>query len=56
MDILVGQLPPALYTPTQLYSMLGNGDGTFQSPVLIDLPGFSQLAVGDFNDDGSWTS
>jgi hypothetical protein len=33
---------------------LGNGDGTFQTPVPIvsNAPGFSNIAVGDINNDG----
>jgi FG-GAP-like repeat len=34
-------------------SMLGNGDGTFRSPVPIGVPGCpTGLAAGDFNNDG----
>ena len=35
--------------------LLGNGDGTFQSQVVLTLPGYPDLtpvAVGDFNGDG----
>jgi hypothetical protein len=36
--------------------MLGNGDGTFQAPLPVDLPscdcGIQSVAVGDFNGDG----
>ena len=32
--------------------LLGNGDGTFQAPVVTVLPSGFNLAVGDFNGDG----
>jgi len=33
--------------------LLGNGDGTFQSPALLPLPGFTKgVVVADFNGDG----
>ena len=32
--------------------MLGNGDGTFQTPIVIYPAGTGALAVGDFNGDG----
>ena len=32
--------------------LLGNGDGTFQPPVVTVLPSGFSLAVGDFNGDG----
>jgi FG-GAP-like repeat/FG-GAP repeat len=33
--------------------MYGNGDGTFQAPVLVSVYGGSSLVVGDFNGDGA---
>jgi hypothetical protein len=35
--------------------MFGNGDGTFQPPVVYDTQGFSpeQISISDINDDGS---
>jgi len=39
-----------------LFIMLGNGDGTFATPVIYDLPGpmtsAQSVAIGDFNGDG----
>jgi hypothetical protein len=32
--------------------MLGNGDGTFQSPIVVNSFGSSSIAVGDLNGDG----
>ena len=38
----------------QLVVLLGNGDGSFQSPVAYPIPNnaFSSIGVGDFNGDG----
>jgi hypothetical protein len=36
----------------QLYIFLGNGDGTFQAPVLYNVPKLVSVATGDFNGDG----
>ena len=39
-----------------LFILLGNGDGTFTTPVIYDLPGpmtsAQSVAIGDFNGDG----
>ncbi len=32
--------------------MLGNGDGTFQSPSVLSIPANGSVAAGDFNNDG----
>ncbi len=42
------------FMPGALAVLLGKGDGTFQAPVNIALPGpiLGKLAVGDFNGDG----
>jgi len=32
--------------------MVGNGDGTFQSPVVLSIPADGSVAAGDFNNDG----
>jgi len=32
--------------------MLGNGDGTFQSPLVLPIPANGSVAAGDFNNDG----
>lgn len=34
------------------YILPGNGDGTFQSPIVTSLPVSTDSAVGDFNNDG----
>jgi hypothetical protein len=34
------------------YILLGNGDGTFQTPVFYNAPGSQNLAVADVNHDG----
>jgi hypothetical protein len=48
LDLIVAiEYPPAVQV------LLGNGDGTFQSPITLSLAiGPSALAVGDFNGDG----
>ncbi|HVX13047.1 MAG TPA: VCBS repeat-containing protein [Pirellulales bacterium] len=44
------------YSPAASVSVLvGNGDGTFQSPITFKLPGFQEpysIALGDMNHDG----
>ena len=36
-----------------VYVLLGNGDGTFATPIVIDTPYYAyMLATGDFNNDG----
>ena len=37
----------------QLVVLLGNGDGTFQKPLIIRAPSPTSLAVGDLNGDGN---
>lgn len=40
------------YAPNNVSVLLGNGDGTFQPPVPLSVPGIpSGIAVGDFNGD-----
>jgi hypothetical protein len=52
-DLVVAALGDGFHTPEGVNILLGNGDGTFQPPVSIPMPGgpFS-VAVGDFNGDG----
>ncbi|MGC9946157.1 MAG: FG-GAP-like repeat-containing protein, partial [Bryobacteraceae bacterium] len=39
--------------PSQVSILLGNGDGTFQSPIIYDVgEGAQWIAAGDFNQDG----
>src|SRR5580704_1325105 len=47
-----GKLDVATAGNNNLYLLLGNGDGTFQSPLQFGLSGSSVLSVGDFNNDG----
>lgn len=37
---------------TNIYVQLGNGDGTFQTPMSFPVPGLAPV-VGDFNNDGN---
>src|SRR5438445_10451048 len=39
------------YLSNQIVSLLGNGDGTFQKPLKLSVPGPISLAAGDFNED-----
>lgn len=58
LDLVVENFDNSTPTVTSFVSvLLGNGDGTFQSPVTYasGLDAYS-LVVGDFNGDGSWTS
>jgi uncharacterized protein (TIGR03437 family) len=49
-DLAVGY---DLQTGGALAILLGKGDGTFQAPAIVNLPGFViSLAVGDVNKDG----
>jgi FG-GAP-like repeat len=41
------------YAGDSVSILLGNGDGTFQSPIKFALPAAFALAVGDFNNDGN---
>jgi len=40
------------YLSSQIVTLLGNGDGTFQKPIQFGAPSPIGLAVGDFNEDG----
>ena len=42
----------ANYLTSQIFVLLGNGDGTFQPPIKLSIPSPVALAVGDFNGDG----
>jgi hypothetical protein len=48
LDILVTDS----YTAGSAELFFGNGDGTYQAPVTVTLPGSGLLAVGDVNNDG----
>ena len=48
---LDGKLDLAVATGTDVVVLLGNGDGTFQSPAPQGIPG-TGLVLGDFNQDG----
>jgi hypothetical protein len=53
LDLLVGNAQGTQGPPLVL--LLGNGDGSFQSPIAISLQGFTYanaFALGDFNSDG----
>ncbi len=56
LDVLVSnQLSlPSLHGPSAVGVLLGNGDGTFQTPVVYDINGLgvTVLAVADVNGDG----
>jgi dienelactone hydrolase len=48
-----GKLDLAVQDPSGVWILLGNGDGTFQTPVLYSVPGGTgYLITGDFNNDG----
>lgn len=60
--VVLGGVPDQIYEGTydwQYSVLLGNGDGTFQSPIQYqqsvgsDSPEFYSLAVADFNNDGN---
>ena len=54
VDLAVGLITP-FGDPTTVNLLLGNGDGTFQPPVVVetsDDDGITALAAGDFNNDG----
>jgi len=40
------------YLSSQIVTLLGNGDGTFQKPIRFRAPSPIGLAAGDFNEDG----
>jgi FG-GAP-like repeat len=46
LDLVVANLT------SQIFVLLGNGDGTFQQPIKLSIPSPVALAVGDFNGDG----
>jgi hypothetical protein len=46
-------LAVADWASDQLIILLGNGDGTFQKPLKLPVPGPISLAAGDFNEDGN---
>lgn len=57
IDLIIGnRLGAALYvyTPPQIVVLLGDGDGTFQAPIITnsDDTGISSISVADFNLDG----
>jgi uncharacterized protein (TIGR03437 family) len=39
-------------TPQGLYYLIGNGDGSFQQQISLNLPTYQSLVVADFNRDG----
>jgi hypothetical protein len=41
------------YLSSQIFVLLGNGDGTFQKPTKLSIDSPIALAVGDFNGDGN---
>ena len=53
LDLAVVNLPFNVYNnPTSVAILLGNGDGTFASPVAYPVLYASYMASGDFNGDG----
>jgi hypothetical protein len=46
LDLITGD-----FDNSKVYVFLGKGDGTFQKPLISDIPSPSALAVGDFNGD-----
>jgi Bacterial Ig-like domain (group 3)/FG-GAP-like repeat len=53
VDLAIGFITP-LFEPGIVNILLGNGDGSFQSPIVSEggANGITALAVGDFNNDG----
>lgn len=52
-DIVVGNSDSGASTPSSIVILLGNGDGTFKSPVATVAGNrISAMAVADFNNDG----
>ena len=47
-----GHLDLALADAYGVSVLLGNGDGTFQPPILYDIRDFQAIVAGDFNGDG----
>ena len=45
-------LAVADFVTSQMYILLGNGDGTFQKPLTFSVPAPIAVAAGDFNADG----
>src|SRR5687767_7428404 len=57
LDVVLAHMLSCFVTPCvaarNITVMLGFGDGTFQTPIEIDVgTGMSRIAVGDFNSDG----
>jgi hypothetical protein len=49
LDVILSTSTDAVPSTT---IMLGNGDGTFQSPLVLPIPANGSVAAGDFNNDG----
>jgi hypothetical protein len=55
LDMAVANIPSGNTGPTVVSVLLGNGDGTFQSPADYgtgSIPNSATVALGDFNGDG----
>lgn len=54
LDLVVGATPQAVSVPARIAVLLGNGDGTFQSPVTYPVSAgqVDAIAIADFNGDG----
>jgi hypothetical protein len=53
LDLVVSNLGDAFGNGSQVSVLLGNGDGTFQDPTIIPIPGGPiSVAVGDFEGNG----
>jgi len=56
VDLAVGVVTPGVFQPSFVNILLGNGDGSFQPPIVFETPeddgGVAAIAVGDFNNDG----
>jgi hypothetical protein len=48
LDLAVGD-----FATSQIFILLGNGDGTFQQPLKFPVPAPISLTAGDFNEDGN---
>jgi hypothetical protein len=51
LDLAIGVVPSTSGATTMI--LLGNGDGTFKTGATLPAPGGTNVAVGDFNEDGS---